>query len=67
MTLGAWPVWAPGIDWLDLCGGPLNFATYICKLWARGFREEDCFKFFPLLVLGSSRPPGAWQVSTPGA
>ena len=28
MTPGAWPVWAPGLDWQDLRMGPLNIATY---------------------------------------
>ena len=35
MTPGAWPVGAQGLDWHDLCRGPLNIATYkIYKLWA---------------------------------
>ena len=28
MTPGTWPVWPQGLDWQDLCGGPLNIATY---------------------------------------
>ena len=36
-----------GLDWQDLCRGPLNIATYkIYKLWASWFQRRF-FKFFP--------------------
>ena len=38
-----------GLDWQDLCRGPLNIATYkIYKLWASWFRRRRFFKFFLL-------------------
>ena len=51
---GAWPSGTQGLDWQDLCRGPLNIATYyICKLWTSWFQRRRFFKFFPLLIHGS--------------
>ena len=49
-----------GLDWHDLCRGPLDIATCeTYKLWVIPFIVEDFLKFFPLLVYGSYMVP--WQ------
>ena len=46
-----------GLDWQDLCRGPLDIAKYqIYKLWASWFQRRF-LKFFPLLVYGSYMLP----------
>ena len=46
-----------GLDWQDLCRGPLNIATYYISCWPYGFRED----LFSHYVYGSSRPLGRGQ------
>ena len=47
----------PGLDWQDLCRGPLDIAKYqIYKQWASWFQRRF-LKFFPLLVYGSYMLP----------
>ena len=44
-----------GLDWQDLCRGPINIATYeIYKPWASWFhrrRTEKIFQVFPIMSL----------------
>ena len=48
-----------GLDWQDLCRGPLNIATYkIYKLWPHGFRE-DILSFSHYKSMGANDP---WSV-----
>ena len=41
-----------GLDWQDLCRGPLNVTTYkIYKLWVSWFQSRRFFNFFPIKSL----------------
>ena len=53
MTPGVWPVWAPGLDWQDLCRGPLidwlcwglttrqPLRVILCRLPEKGRKEIE--------------------------
>ena len=58
-----------GLDWKDLCRGPLNLATskYI-SCGPHGFRVEDFLSFSHYNSMGANEPqgmanldPGAWS------
>ena len=48
-----------GLDWQDLCRGPLHIATYsIYKLWASWFRNEDFLNLSHYKSMGANEPMG---------
>ena len=64
----AWPVWTPGLDWQDLCRGPLNIATYKYVISGpHGFREDNFLKFFSYIALYKHTTPGVWPAWAAGA
>ena len=58
MTPGAFSQFGPqGLDWQDLCRGPLSIATYIsCGL--HGFSEEDFLSFSHYKSMGATYQHG---------
>ena len=56
-----------GLDWQDLCRGPLNIATYlIYKLWASWFQRRRFFSVFPIMSMGANDPRGHGQFGRQG-
>ena len=53
MTPGRGQFGPQGLDWQDLCRGPLNIATYkkYVSRGPHGFIGEDFFKVFPIINL----------------
>ena len=59
-----------GLNWQDLCRGPLNIATdLINRLWASWFQRRRFFRlfFFFIISLWDLMAPGVWPIWIPGA
>ena len=57
-----------GLDWRDLCRGPLNIATYyMYQLWASMVSEKKIFlSFFHYKSMGANNPRGVARLGPRG-
>ena len=66
MTLGHGQFGPKGLDWQDLCNGPLHIATYyIYKLWASRFLRSF-LSFSHYKSMGANDPRGGSQFRPQG-
>ena len=68
MILGCGQFGPQGLDWQDLCMGPLNIVKYYINISAVGlmvYEKKIFFSVFPIISLLELMTPRAWLILDP--